>query len=175
MAGNIFSGHYGRRSSGRYLDEIPRLLAFQAASNLSKAESCSLFVPVDGVVHRVAVKQVPVGAMNQYRFICKQCGSRCRILYLSPLPGCRRCTGARYRSQSESSATRLQRRAYKILTTVKFDTMDAQQKISGRHWTTHWRMLQAAERAIGIIVERNDRIMGVLSCNQLPTNVKTKA
>jgi hypothetical protein len=175
MAGNIFSGHYGRRSSGSYLDQMPRLLAAQAASSLCKAESCSLFVPFDGLVHHVAVLQVRIGAMNQYRFVCKQCGRRCRILYLSTLPRCRRCTGAHYRSQSESSAARLQRRAYKILKTVKFDSMDAQQKMPGRHWSTHLRALQAAERAIGIIVKRNDRIMALLSRNQLIGNVKTKA
>lgn len=174
MAGNIFSGHYGRRSSGSYLDQMPRLLAAQAASSLSKAESCSLFVPFDGLVHQVAVMQVRVGAATQYRFVCRQCGSRCRILYLSADPRCRRCTGARYRSQSESSATRLQRRAYKILKAVKLGSMDPQQKMPGRHLSTQCRVPKAAERAVEIIVERNDRIMELLSRNQLPTNLKTK-
>ncbi|MGH8685535.1 MAG: hypothetical protein ACREUM_09330, partial [Nitrosospira sp.] len=63
--------------------------------------------------------------------------------------------------KSESSATRLQRHAYKILKTTKLDAIDAQQKIAGRHWSTHWRVLEAAERATEIIVERNERIMGL--------------
>lgn len=170
MAGNIFSGHYGRRSSRSYLDQMPRLLAAQAARSLGKAKSCSLFVPFNGLVHHVAVLQVRVGATNQFRFVCKQCGSRCRILYLSADPRCRRCTGARYRSQSESSATRLQRRAYKVLKTVKLNPIDAQERIPGRHWSTHLPALQAAEHAIGLIVERNDRIMGLLRSHHLPTN-----
>jgi hypothetical protein len=173
--GSIFSGHYGRRGKGPYLDEVPRVFANEAGGINSEHKSCSLFVPLDGLVHHVTVLQVRIGAMNQYRFVCKQCGSRCRILYFSADPRCRRCTGAHYRSQSESSATRLQRRAYKILKTVKFDSMDARQKIPGRHWSSHLHALHAAQRAIGIIVERNDRIMGLLHRDQLPTNVKTKA
>lgn len=174
MGGNIFSGHYGRRSTKPYLDQLPRVPIGQLPK-CKVAGSSSVFIPFDGSVHRVAVMQARVGAMQQYRFICARCGKRCRILYLSTLLACRCCTDARYRSQSESAATRRQRRAYKVLRTAKLDPIDAQQKRLGRHRTTHWRMQQAAERAIEIIVERNDRIMELLSRNQLPTNVKTKA
>jgi hypothetical protein len=171
MAGNIFSGHYGRRCPGPYLDEVPRVFAVEAAGLSFEHKSCSLFVPFDGSVHHVAVMQVRVGAIDQYRFICEQCGRRCRVLYLSTVPGCRRCTGARYRSQSESSATRLQRRAYKILKAAKLDPINAQLKIRGRHWTTHWRVLLSAERAIEIIVERNEQIMSWLRRSRSATGL----
>lgn len=162
MTGNSFSGHFGRRSTRPYLEEIPRIYADQAAGLDLSHRPCSLFVPCNGMVHRVAVMQVRVGAMNQYRFICKQCGSRCRILYLATSAVCRNCNGSRYRTQSESSATRLRRRAYKFLKTAKLDLIYPENKIPHRHWKTHYRVLEATERAVGIIMERNERIMSLL-------------
>jgi hypothetical protein len=161
MAGNIFSGYYGRRSLKPYLDQLPRVSMGQLSKSMEDG-SATVFIRSKGLMHSTRIMRVRIGAVQQYRFICARCGSRCRILYLSAEPSCRSCTGARYRSQSESSVIRLQRRAYKILKTLKFDTLDAKQKKTGRHWSTHLRALQAAERAIGIIVERNDQIMSWL-------------
>jgi hypothetical protein len=162
MAGNIFSGHYGRRSSAPYLDELPRVVASQTSRSSFRHESSSLFVSFNESLHAVALMRVRVGALNQYRFICEQCGRRCRILYLSTLPGCRHCTGARYRSQSESAASRRQRQAYKILATTKLSPTDFQNKKPRRHWKTHLRMLQEAERAIELIMRRNEQVMSLL-------------
>lgn len=162
MAGNSFSGHYGRRSLGPYLEEIPRIFAVQTAGLDFSHRPCSLFVPFNGMVHRVAVMHVPVGGIKQYRFICQQCGRRCRILYLTTSTVCRSCNGSRYRTQSESSATRLRRRAYKLLKTAKLDLINPENKMPNRHWKTHYRVLEATERAVGIIMARNERIMSLL-------------
>jgi len=121
MAGNIFSGYYGRRSSRAYVDQLPRVVAPRASGKSFVQESSSLFIPFNELLHAVALMRVRVGALNQYRFICEQCGRRCRILYLSTLLGCRHCSGVRYRSQSDSAANRCRRRAYKILAATKLD------------------------------------------------------
>jgi len=162
MAGNIFSGHYGRRSSAPYLDELPRVVASQTSRSSFRHESSSLFVSFNESLHPIALMRVRIGATSQYRLICEQCGRRCRILYLRTLLGCRHCTGARYRSQSESSGNRRQRQAYKILATTKLDPTDFQNKMPRRHWKTHVRMLQAVERAIEAIVRRNEQVMNWL-------------
>lgn len=162
MAGNIFSGYYGRRSTRAYLDQLPRVVTPRASGKSFVQESCSLFIPFNESLHAVALMRVRVGALNQYRFICEQCGRRCRILYLSTWLGCRHCTGARYRSQSESAASRRQRQAYKILATTKLGPTDFQNKKPRRHWKTHVRMLQEAERAIELIMRRNEQVMSLL-------------
>jgi hypothetical protein len=45
---------------------------------------------------------------------------------------------------------------------LKLDPIDAERRIRGRHWKTHWRVLLAAERAIGIIVDRSEQIVAHL-------------
>lgn len=92
MAGNIFSGHYGRRSSAPYLDELPRVVASQTSRSSFRHESSSLFVSFNESLHPIALMRVRIGATSQYRLICEQCGRRCRILYLRTLLGCRHCT-----------------------------------------------------------------------------------
>lgn len=117
------------------------VVAPRASGKSFVQESSSLFIPFNESLHVVALTKVRVGALNQYRFICDQCRRRCRILYLSTLLGCRHCTGARYRSQNESSANRCIRQAYKILATTKLDPTNFQNKKPRRHWKTHGRML----------------------------------
>jgi hypothetical protein len=162
MAGNSFSGHFGRRSTRPYLEEIPRVYAVQATGLNLSHKPRGVFIPFNGMMHRVAVMQVRVGAMNQCRFICKQCGNRCRILYLGTSAVCRDCNGSRYRTQIESTATRFRHRAYKFLETANLDLIHPENKIPNRHRNTHLRVLEAAERAIEIIMEHNERITSLL-------------
>lgn len=162
MAGNIFSGYYGRRSTGAYLDQLPRVVAPRISRLSLDQESSHLFICFNESLHPVLITRVRVGALNQYHFICDQCRRRCRILYLSTLLSCRHCTGARYRSQSESAASRCQRQAYKILATTKLGPTDFQNKKPRRHWKTHVRMLQEAEHAIELIMRRNEQVMSLL-------------
>ena len=170
--GNIFSGHYGRRSSTPYLDQLPRVVA-PRASRLGFEKSSRLFIPFNQSLYPVLIMRVRVGAMNQYHFICEQCQRRSRVLYLDNSPVRRRCTRAHYRSQSESATVRHIRQAYKTLATTALDPADFRNKIPGRHWKPHVRMLQAVESAIETIVRRNEQVMSLLRRDRSTTTGTT--
>lgn len=160
--GNLFSGHYGRRSRGPYLDQIPRVVVAQVPKFKDGESRSGVFFPFNGLMHPAAVVRIRVGALDQYLFICPECQRCCRILYLIGEPICRYCTGASYRVQSESPGIRMQRKADKFLRSVKLNSDDPQRKIRSRHWVTHQRLIGAAKRAGEIIFGRHEQILSQL-------------
>ena len=83
-------------------------------------------------------------------WFCPRCGRRCAILYGGRRFLCRNCHGIRYRSQSESKAERLLRKAERIRARlggsgVVFDPFP--EKPAGMHWKTFDRLRHEAEEA----------------------------
>ena len=83
-------------------------------------------------------------------WFCPRCGRRCAILYGGRRFFCRRCRDIRYRSQSESKAERLLRKAERIRAKVGGSGIvfgDFPPKPKGMHWRTYHRLRDEAEDA----------------------------
>jgi hypothetical protein len=151
MAGTIFSGWYGRRSGRPYFDELPRL----AAGEYKHLAPGLLTVTADAKSYAVRLVRVPSGCMTAPRLICARCGRGCKVLYLRGMACCYRCTGARYRSHSESPMRRAVRRAEAVWRQCKHDFKRPEGKPRGMRWPTYERLSAAAD-AVFPIIERDD-------------------
>lgn len=150
MAGNLFSGWYGRRSGKPYFDELPRL----AAGEYRHHAPGLLILNTAGQSYTVRLVRVPSGCMTAPRLICARCGRSCRVVYLRTVACCYRCTGAIYRTHSESPARRAVRRAKKIFKR-KLEPGRKYWKPKWQRWATYDK-LEAAADAVLPIIERGD-------------------
>ncbi len=83
-------------------------------------------------------------------WFCPRCGRRCAILYGHHRFLCRHCHGLRYRSQSESKAGRLLRRAEKIRARLGGSGVvfgDFPPRPRGMHLRTYYRLRDEAQTA----------------------------
>lgn len=149
--GTIFSGWYGRRSSKPYFDELPRL----AAGDYKHLEPGLLTIAVAGKSYTVQLVRIPSGCMTRPSFICASCGKHCRALYLHRMACCWRCTGAIYRSYSESPKRRAVRAALKVWKKQKLEPGRKHWKPKWQRWPTYER-LEAAAEAVAHIITAND-------------------
>lgn len=150
MAGNLFSGWYGRRSGRPYFDELPRI----AAGEYKHLAPGLLTLTAAGQRFTVRLVRVLSGCMTAPRLICARCGRSCRVIYLRGMACCYRCTGAIYRTHSESPARRAVRRAMKIFRR-KLEPGRPAWKPKWQRWATYDR-LEAAADAVLPIIERDD-------------------
>lgn len=148
--GNCFSGWHGRRSSRPYFDELPRLVA----ADISAGDPDSAWIIWRGVAVRLV--RVSTGCCRSPRLICARCGRVCRVIYLTAVPCCYRCTGARYRTQSESPGRRAVRRAEKILRRNRIEPGRKEWKPKWMRWPTYERLSAAAEVAAEIIMQAEE-------------------
>jgi hypothetical protein len=151
MAGTIFSGWHGRRSGKPYFDELPRL----AAGDCKHLDPGLLAVTADGKDYAVRLVRIPSGCMTRPAFICASCGKHCRVVYLRGIACCYRCTGAIYRSHSESPMRRAVRRATTIWRKCETDYKRPYGKPRWQRWPTFEKLSAEAEAAWPII-ERDD-------------------
>ncbi len=149
MTGTIFSGWYGRRSGRPYFDELARL----SAGEYKHLAPGWLTVTVAGQSYTVRLVRVPSGCMTAPRLICAVCHRPCKVLYLRHTACCCRCTGARYRSHSESPMRRAVRRAETIWRKCKHDFKRPSAKPKWMRWPTYERLASAAD-AVWPIIER---------------------
>ncbi len=150
MAGTIFSGWYGRRSSKPYFDELPRL----AAGEYKHLAPGLLILTAAGQSFTVRLVRVSSGCMTAPRLICARCGKACRVLYGLGAARCHVCTPAIYRTHSESPMRRAVRRAKKIFKR-KLEPGRPAWKPKWQRWKTYDR-LEAAADAVLPIIERDD-------------------
>lgn len=149
MAGTIYSGWYGRRSSRPYFDELPRL----AAGEYKHLAPGLLIVTSAGQSYTVRLVRVPSGCMTAPRLICARCGKACRVLYGLGAARCHVCTPAIYRTHSESPMRRAVRRAEKIFKQVRIEQGRHGWKPKWMRWATYDRLHDAAD-AVSPIIER---------------------
>ncbi len=148
MAGTIFSGWYGRRSGRPYFDELPRL----AAGEYKHLAPGLLTVTADAKSYAVRLVRVSSGCMTAPRLICARCGRGCKVLYLRGMASCYRCTGARYRSHSESPMRRAVRRAEMVFRRWKIEPGRKEWKPKWMRWPTYERLSAEAE-AVSPMIE----------------------
>lgn len=151
MAGTIFSGWYGRRCSKPYFDELPRL----AAGEYRHLAPGLLTVTAAGQSYSVRLVRVSSGCMTAPRLICMRCGRACRVVYLRGMACCYRCTGAIYRTHSESPSRRTVRAALKIWRRCKIETGRPEGKPRWMRWPT-FEKLSAEADAVWPIIEADD-------------------
>lgn len=151
MAGNLFSGWYGRRSSKPYFDELPRI----AAGEYKHLAPSVLILTAAGQSYIVHLVRITPGCMTAPRFICACCGRYCRVVYLRKVACCYRCAGAIYRTHSLSPANRAVCRARKIFRARKLEPGRPAWKPKWQRWATYDR-LEAAADAVWPIIERDD-------------------
>lgn len=113
--GNSLSGWHGRRSRRPYFDELARLSIGECKSHAPGVIAFS----TGGRNFTARTILVTAGCVTMPCFLCPTCDQVCRVLYVVDTPCCRRCAGARYRSQSNSPRQRVLRRAEKILDQFK--------------------------------------------------------
>lgn len=146
--GNCFSGWSGRRSPRPYFDELPRL----AIDDHKKFAPGILTVTVAGRFYSVRAIRMPSGCMMVPRLICAICRQPRQVLYLMAMPCCPRCTGARYRSQSEAPGRRALRRAEKVLMRGKFEHGRPGGKPKWMRWPTFKRLDAETEKAGDVLI-----------------------
>jgi hypothetical protein len=147
MAGTIFSGWYGRRSSRPYFDELPRI----AASEYKHLAPGLLIVTAAGQSYSVQLVRVPSGCMTAPRLICAHCSKACRVLYGLGAARCHICTPALYRTHSESPMRRAVRAAFNVWRQCKIDYKRPARKPRWQRWPTYARLSAAAEEVFPII------------------------
>jgi hypothetical protein len=156
LMGNVFSGWFGRRSSRPFFDELPRITIADCNQN----EAGLAYFSCKGQTFTVRKIIVPIGCMAVPRLICARCGRTCRVLYLCGKARCYRCTGARYRTASESPSRRALRRAKKIFIkhAVALDYKRPQAKPAWMRWPT-FEKLSAEADAVWPIIEADENAL----------------
>ena len=145
--GNCLSGWYGRRSSRPYFDELPRL----AVSEVKPFSPGLLAISTGGQSYRLKAIRIPIGCMTVPRFVCPACHRAVKVVYIGFRACCYRCTGARYRTQSESPSRRAVRRAERIFRRCKVESGRKEGKPKWQRWPTYERLSAEAERVFPII------------------------
>lgn len=151
--GNIFSGWHGRRSSRPFFDELSRI----TIADCKPYPPGLILFPWQGGY--VAVRKIlaPAGFfLEAPRLQCARCGRACTVLHGAGAVGCcKACTGARYRTQSESPSRRALRRAEKIWRRCKIEPGRKEWKPKWMRWPTYRRLAAEAD-AVWPIIEAAD-------------------
>ena len=145
--GNFMSGWYGRRSARPFFDELPRI----AIGDIPAEDAGATWLLWQGAAVRVV--RVPQGFGQVARLICSRCDRTCTVIYFAGAPCCYRCTGARYRSHSESPSRRALRRAKKIWRRCIIDFKRPEGKPRWQRWPT-FEKLSAEADAVWPTIER---------------------
>lgn len=132
--GSPLSGWYGRRSSRPYFDELPRL----AIRNVPAEDRGATWLIWQGSAVRLTRIPQNLGGTS-LRFFCSRCNSTARVIYFAAAPCCYRCTGARYRTHSESSSRRALRAALKVFRHHKIEPGRKGWKPKWMRWPTFER------------------------------------
>lgn len=143
--GNFMSGWYGRRSARPFFDELPRI----AIGDIPAEDAGATWLLWQGAAVRIV--RVPQGFGQVARLICSRCDRTCTVIYFAGAPCCYRCTGARYRSHSESPGRRALRRAKRIFRRCKIEPGRKEWKPKWMRWPTYRRLTAEAEAAFPII------------------------
>ncbi len=153
MAGTLFSGWFGRRSSRPYFDELPRITIADCKQNAPGL----IFFSWQGQSFAVRKIIAAVGCMNVPRLICVRCNRGCRVLYVLGAARCYQCTPAIYRTHSESLSRRAVRAALKVWRkhVTKIDYTRPAGKPKWMRWPTY-KKREAAADAVFHFIERAD-------------------
>ena len=145
--GNCHSGWHGRRSARPFFDELPRL----AVSEVKPFTVGDLTLSTGGQSYWLKAIWITVGCMTVPRFVCPACHRAVKVVYIGFGACCYRCTGARYRTQSESPGRRAVRRALRIFRRCKVEPGRKAWKPKWQRWPTYERLSAEAERVFPII------------------------
>ncbi|MCC6200013.1 MAG: hypothetical protein IT466_04475 [Moraxellaceae bacterium] len=101
-------------------------------------------------------------------FSCPCCDRRAAVLYSRGAFVCRQCTTLNYASQNEAARWRTNSAAWKLRFALGIKVGDIRPphlipKAKGRHWKTHWRMIDRLQRLEGISISNTQKWLAKLN------------